>query len=292
MAFNASKCLTAALLAIAILSVAYILENGKSSTYAKDLPNPGGDIVSYDVCLIGDSSVTLSFPLISKKEIKSVELRSLEGDLDELITSRLHFDETDVVTYNNYNIYSFTITFKNKSSDIKAYSITVPKLLLKVNDANFTYKTPDFSLCNDAYITNNGEYQLNTDSLVMTDTNTAYYTLPKEDNLANFTLHTNDNLTITSIKASDYFNITNMTVNSTPCDANSVDMRLKKNKDFKVEYGLNYSDYSYSNRIVKSSLIIKYKVDNRLKVFISNTPLYVFPGYSKNYAMERYIDNL
>lgn len=292
MVFNVNKCLTAALLAIAILSVAYIFENGKSSTYAKDLANPGGDIVSYDVCLIGDSSVTLSFPLISKKEINSVELRSLEGGLDDFVTSRLYFDETNVVTYNNYNIYSFTITFKNKKSDIKAYSITVPKLLLKVNDANFTYKTPDLSLCNDAYITNNGEYQLNTDSLVMTDTNTAYYTLPKEDNLANFTLHTNKNLTIMSIKASDFFNINNMTINDTPCDAHSIDMKLKNQKNFKVKYSLNYSDYSYSNRIVKSSLIIKYKVDNKLKVFISNTPLYVFPGYSKNYAMERYIDNL
>ena len=69
-------------------------------------------------------------------------------------------------------------------------------------------------------------------------------------------------------------------------------MALKKDHDFNINYSLNYSDYSYSNRIVKSSMIIKYKVDEELRVFVSNIPLYVFPGYSKNYAMERYIDNL
>ena len=143
-----NKCLTASILAIAILSVAYILENGKSSTYARDLSNPGGDIVSYDVCLIGDSNVSLSFPLISKKDINSRELRSIEGGLEDLVNARLYFDETDVITYNNDNIYSFTLTLKNKSSDIQPYSITVPKLLLSVNDANQTYKTPDFSVCN------------------------------------------------------------------------------------------------------------------------------------------------
>ena len=140
MVFNVNKCLTAALLAIAILSVAYIFESGKASTYANNHSKCGGDIVSYNVCLIGDSNVTLSFPLISKKEINSVELRSCEGGLDEYVTTRLDFDSSSYITYNKYNIYSFTITFKNKSSDIKAYSITVPKLLLKVNDANFTYK--------------------------------------------------------------------------------------------------------------------------------------------------------
>ena len=292
MVFNVNKCLTAALLAIAILSVAYIFENGKSNTYAQSSANSGGDIVSYNVCLIGDSNVTLSFPLISKKEIHSVELVSCDGGLDKFVTHRLDFDSSDVITYNKYKIYSFTITFRNISSETQAYSITVPKIMLKVNDANFTYKTPDFSVCNDAYITNNGEYKLNTDSMIMTNTNTAYYTLPKDNNLANFTLHTYNDLTLMSVKAADFFNINDLTINDTPTDAQNVYMELKKDHDFKVRYSLNYLDYSYSNRIVKSSLIIKYKVGEDLRVFVSNTPLYVFPGYSKSYAMERYIDSL
>ena len=292
MVFNVNKCLTAALLAIAILSVAYIFENGKSNTYAQSSANSCGDIISYNVCLIGDSNVTLSFPLISKKEINSVELVSCEGGLDQLVTHRLDFDKSDVITYNKYKIYSFTITFRNISSETQAYSITVPKIMLKVNDANFTYKTPDFSLCNDAYITNNGEYKLNTDCMVMTKTNTAYYTLPRENNLASFTLHTYKDVTLMSMKAADFFNINDLTINETPTDAQNIYMALKKDHDFNINYSLNYSDYSYSNRIVKSSMIIKYKVDEELRVFVSNIPLYVFPGYSKNYAMERYIDNL
>ena len=39
-------------------------------------------------------------------------------------------------------------------------------------------------------------------------------------------------------------------------------------------------------------IIIKYKKGDSYNIYISNTPLYVFPGYTKNYAMERYIDNL
>lgn len=292
MVFNVNKCLTAAMLAIAILSVAYIFENGKSNTYAQSSKNTGGDIVSYNVCLIGDSSVSLSFPLITKENVDSIALSSFEGGLDKFVTARLDFDSSDVVTYNKYNIYSFTITFRNISSETQAYSITVPKIMLKVNDANFTYKTPDFSLCNDAYITNNGEYKLNTDCMVMTKTNTAYYTLPRENNLASFTLHTYKDVTLMSMKAADFFNINDLTINETPTDSQNIYMALKKDHDFNINYSLNYSDYSYSNRIVKSSMIIKYKVDEELRVFVSNIPLYVFPGYSKNYAMERYIDNL
>ena len=77
-----------------------------------------------------------------------------------------------------------------------------------------------------------------------------------------------------------------------PTEAENVYMKLRKENKFKATYSLSYNDYTYSNKILKSSIIIKYKVNDTYCIYISNAPLYVFPGYSKNYAMERYIDEM
>ena len=50
MVFNFNKCLTAALLAVALLSVAYIFETHKTNSYADTSTYMGGDIVSYNMC--------------------------------------------------------------------------------------------------------------------------------------------------------------------------------------------------------------------------------------------------
>ena len=292
MVFNFNKCLTAALLAVALLSVAYIFETRKTDSYADTATYIGGEIVSYNMCLISDSPVTLSFPLISKENIASVKLLSIGESASSHISSTLTFDSTDFITYNEYNIYNFSITFQNKSSYAKGYSIEIPKLKLEINDSKFTYKTPDFSLCSDTYISNNREYMVNSDSLVVVDTNTAYYTLPTTENLAKCTLKTNDEVTLMNIKPLSYFNISDFKINNTPADSQNIYMKLEDNEEFKTSYALNYTDYSYANKIVKTAMIVKYKVGEQHCLYITNAPLYVFPGYSKNFAMERYIDNL
>lgn len=292
MVFNFNKCLTAALLAVALLSVAYIFETRKTDSFADTATYMGGDIVSYNMCLISDAPVTLSFPLICKENIASVKLLSIGESASNHISSTLTFDSTDFITYNEYNIYNFSITFQNKSSYAKGYSIEIPKIKLEINDSNYTYKTPDFSLCSDTYISNNREYQVNSDSLVVIDTNTAYYTLPTTENLAKCTLKTNADVTLMNIKPLSYFNISDFKINNTPADSQNIYMKLKNDEEFKTSYALNYTDYSYANKIIKTAMIVKYSVGDKQCLYITNAPLYVFPGYSKNFAMERYIDNL
>ena len=292
MKFNFNKCLTAALLALALLSVAYVFETRRTNSYANTAPYMGGDIISYNMCLINDTPITLSFPLISKDNISSVELLSIGESAASHIISELTFDSTDFITYNEFNIYNFSITFRNRSTFSKGYSIEIPQINLKINDTKHTYKTPDFTLCSDTYISNNREYYVNSDDLLFKESNTAYYTLPTSENLASFKLLANSDVTLMYIKPTAFFNINDFTINRTPADSQNIYMQLKKNNKFNLTYSLNYTDHKYSNKIVKAALVIKYKTENKHCLYITNTPFYVFPGYSKNFAMERYIDNL
>ncbi len=292
MVFNFNKCLTAVLLAVVLLSVAYTFETRKTNSYADTATYTGGDIVSYNMCLIGNTAETLTFPLITKDTVNSLKLKNLSGGAKSHITSSLSFDPSDYITYNEYNIYNFSITFRNKDAYNNGYSLTIPKMTLSINDEDHTYKTPNLSFCNDTYISNNYEYRVNSDDLVVVDTNTAYYTIPTSDNLASFTMLANKDVTIMDMKPLDYFTINDLAINGSPTEADSVYMKLRKENKFKATYSLSYNNYTYSNKILKSSIVIKYKVNDTYCLYISNAPLYVFPGYSKNYAMERYIDEL
>ena len=292
MVFNFNKCLTAALLAVALLSVAYIFETHKTNSYADTTTYMGGDIVSYNMCLISDTPLTLSFPIITKDTISSIELLSIGKSASSHILTSLTFDQTDFITYNDYNIYNFSISFRNKSTYAKGYSIDIPKINLKINNKKQTYNTPDLSFCSDTYISNNNEYCVNSNDLIVSDTNTAYYTIPTTENLASLTLKTNSNVELINFKTTGFFNISDFSINNTPADSNNLYLKLKKNNTFYTKYALNYTDYKYSSKIVKSSLIVTYKVGDKYCVYVTNAPLYVFPGYSKNFAMERYIDNL
>ena len=292
MVFNFNKCLTAVLLAVALLSVAYIFETRKSNSYADTATYTGGNIVSYNICLINDTAETLTFPLITKDTVRSLELKSLSGGAKSYITSSLSFDSSDYITYNEYNIYNFSITFRNKNIFDKGYSLSIPKFTLKINNNEYSYKTPQLSICNDRYISNNYEYTVNSDDLVIVNSNTAYYTLPTADNLASFTMYANKDITLMNIKPLDFFTINDLNINGSPTEAENVYMKLRKENKFRASYSLSYNDYSYSKNIIKSSIVIKYKVNDNYCIYISNSPLYVFPGYSKNYAMERYIDEL
>jgi len=105
-------------------------------------------------------------------------------------------------------------------------------------------------------------------------------------------MYANKDVTVMTIKPLDFFTISDLSLNGSPTDADGVYMKLRKENKFKTAFSLSYNDYNYSNKIVKTSIVVKYKVNDSYNMYISNSPLYVFPGYSKNYAMERYIDNL
>lgn len=274
-----------------IVCIFYLCESGSIESYAQN-SFFGGDLVYYDLCIINNDSVSATFPIISSSPIKDISLEKITNDeISDSIDCKLEFNRSDSVEYKKHYINFFTVTFSSASEDLSSFSSDIKSLMLSIDDHSFEYKTPHLSLCNSEYLSEDGKYAVNTDSLTKADNdNSMLSSTPSSDNMVSHVYNLKDGAFFINLTASKFYNINDCNLDGKTTDPENIYSRIDNKDNFSISYSFDYKDKKCAGGITRSVLILKYQQDCKLKMFISNDDLYVYPDYSDNQIIKSYID--
>lgn len=252
----------------------------------------GGDIIKYYDCIFETGNL-FTLPVILDKKVESISVNSIIAQQSEYIElEMLEFDSNSVIEYNGYYVYFLVIKLKNKQDDI-AINTSIEKIVLEIDNEQIEYITPDFKICNLNFLCNSGEYAYDKETLLINSGFTGIYGfVPNEKRSIGVEYIVDRKIKLLSYELLDYLSLKEFKLNDKIIDANNINMSVEKQDIFDLEHFVDLNAGVTENNIIKTSMILKYEIDNQKYIWIYPAGVYIWKDYQNRSTIKEYIDNI